>query len=255
MTRNWILALTFLLLSWRCNAQTVQTVHLASTEWPPYSGAALAEQGAASAVVRAAFASVGITVKVDFFPWARAVILGTTDKNFDGYFPGYPDAERMEKSYASVPIGSSPLGLAERMAKPINWQNIGDLTGLKVGVVNGYVNTVDLDAAIAADHVHGDVAPSDQSNLTKLLMARVDAAVIDRHVFEYLSVSDPAIAAQGGKLEFNKKLLSNTDIQVFFKRTPQGQILQRSFDLGLKKINAAKVFNDAIAAMKTTPEH
>lgn len=250
MTRTWILALSFLLLCWRCEAQTV---HLASTEWPPYSGAALVQQGAATAVVRAAFAAMGMSVTVDFFPWARAIKQGTTDKSFDGYFPGYPDAERMRKSYASLPIGSSPLGFAERTAKPINWHDIGDLGGMRIGVVNGYVNTEDLDAAIAADHVHGDVAPSDESNLTKLLMARVDAAVIDRHVFEYLSVADPAFAAQGGKLEFNKKLLSNTDIHVFFKRTPQGQNLQRTFDLGLKKINAAKVFNDAVAAMKTSP--
>jgi polar amino acid transport system substrate-binding protein len=250
MMRAWALATFVLSLCGRCEAQTVR---LASTEWPPYSGAELVQQGAATAVVRAAFASMGVSVKVEFFPWARAVMLGTSDKSFDGYFPGYPDAERMRKSYASLPIGSSPLGFAQRMDNPINWQDISDLTGLRLGVVNGYVNTMDLDAAIAADQVHGDVAPSDQSNLTKLFMARVDAAVIDRHVFEYLSLTDPTIAAQGGKLEFNKKILSNRDIHVFFKRTPQGQILQHTFDLGLKKINATKVFNDAVAVMKNSP--
>jgi len=249
MTRPWILAIALLLQFGRCEAQTVL---LASTEWPPYSGAKLAEQGAATAVVRTAFASMGISVKVEFFPWARAVLLGTLDKNFDGYFPGYPNAERMSKSYASLPVGSSPLGLAQRTDRPINWRDIGDLVGLNVGVVNGYVNTMDLDAAIATGQVHGDIAPSDQSNLVKLIMARVDAAVIDRHVFEFLILSDPAIAAQSNKLEFNKNVLSNTDIHVFFKKTSRGRSLQHTFNIGLKKINATKVFDNAITAMKNT---
>jgi polar amino acid transport system substrate-binding protein len=166
-------------------------VRLVSLDWQPYASAALPEQGAAAAVVKAALQAVGYSVDIDFYPWARAVHLTESANEYDGIFPVYYSAARARWLNCSSSIGRSlyarsPLGFAERSKAPVAWTTLDDLRAYKVGVVRDYVNTESFDSMVAAGHIAVDVASSDTQNLQKLAHGRIDLAIIDRNVMEQL---------------------------------------------------------------------
>nr|WP_313906135.1 hypothetical protein [Shewanella algae] len=66
------------------------TLQLSSLNWPPYTGQMLEQQGACVAVVKAALAAMGHDLKVNFYPWSRAVKLADMPGSpYLGYFPEY----------------------------------------------------------------------------------------------------------------------------------------------------------------------
>lgn len=226
-------------------------VRLVSLEWQPYAGAGLRDQGASAAVVKAAFQAMGYAVDIDFYPWARAVRLAEADNEYDGIFPMYYSAARERHLNCSGAIGRSPLGFAQRRAAPVEWSTLADLRAYRIGVVRDYVNTEAFDAMVAAGRIDVDAVSSDLQNLQKLTHGRIDLAVIDRNVFEYLwktalaqELSDTAEPGPGDlALRFNARLLENKTLYICFKRNGVDDGLAAVFDAGLRTIDV-----DAIVA-------
>lgn len=218
-----------------------RTVRLTSLEWPPYSGAELRAQGASSDVVRQAFAAMGYRLEIVFVPWSRAVHMARHDKEVVGYFPEYASPENNRQWTYSDAIGAGPLGLAQRRAMPLQWHSIEDLKPLRIGVVADYVNTRELDEMIARREIRADTAPSDLHNLQKLVFGRVDAAVIDPNVFDYLMNTAPQLAEAHDKLEMNPLLLEDKLLYVCFKPNADGRRLAAILGQGLRKISIDKI--------------
>jgi polar amino acid transport system substrate-binding protein len=224
-----------------CSADD-KLVRLVSLDWQPYAGATLPEQGAAAAVVKAAFQAVDYSVDVDFYPWARAVHLTESANEYDGIFPVYYSAVRARWLNCSTSIGRSPLGFAERSKAPVAWATLDDLHAYKIGVVRDYVNTERFDSMVAAGRIAVDVVSSDTQNLQKLAHGRIDLAVIDRNVMEQLLKgpafqSEPELAA----LQFNRRVLENQDIYICFKRNEAGDRISAAFAAGLRRIDAEAI--------------
>jgi len=223
-----------------------ETITLATLEWPPYVADKLPQQGGEAAVVRAAFQAVGIDVRFEFMPWTRAIKLGTFSKDYAGYFPAYFGEERNRTALMSQPIGSSPLGIAHRKDRPLSWKTLDDLTPYKLGVVDGYVNTAEFDRRKVEGLLQVDGAPSDESNLMKLAVNRVDLAVVDRHVFDFLLRTRPALAPHKDNLVFDGPLLEDKPLYIYFRRGAEGERLRALFAVGLQKIDPAQVFRQAV---------
>lgn len=253
-----------------CQADDNRLVRLVSLEWQPYSGVALRDQGAAAAVVKAAFQAAGYSVDIDFYPWARAVHLVEADNEYDGIFPVYYSAARSRWLDCSDTIGHSPLGFAERRKAPVAWSVLADLHAYKIGVVRDYVNTEAFDSMVAAGRIDVEVVGSDLQNLQKLAHGRIDLAVIDRYVLEYLlkgplfkesaAAADPSREApmkattkltetgSGGAdtqgfagLQFNKRVLENKNLYICFKRSFAEDRIKAAFSAGLQKIDVDAV--------------
>lgn len=217
--------------------QAAETVRLTSLEWPPYSGDSLPEKGASIAVAKAAFAAVGYDLEVKFFPWSRAVAMAKSAPGYIGYLPEYYSADVAKEFIFSDPIGSGPLGLAEPVAAPVTWSAVSDLSKYRVGVVQDYVNTEEFDKLVAAKRIKADTATDDKTNLLKLAGGRLDVAVIDRNVMNYLLAKHPELAAAKAKVRFNAKLLEDKKLYICFRKTPEGMAMAKKFNEGLKKIN------------------
>lgn len=228
-----------------CLARAAPEVTLASLEWPPYSGQALPEQGSAAAIARAAFLAMGYQLNIRFLPWSRAVALARGSPQVMGYFPEY-DSEQGRRAFVfSQPIGVSPLGFAERSDHRLNWRHLSDLSRLRIGVVQDYVNTAELDARIASKQQAADAALDDAKNLLKLHRGYVDLAVIDSNVFHYLMQHDKALQPLQGQLLMNPRLLENKLLFVCFKSSPEGQRLAAIFNQGLKRLSLPALPADA----------
>ncbi|MDF2177681.1 transporter substrate-binding domain-containing protein [Aliiglaciecola sp. CAU 1673] len=219
---------------------SADTVYLTSLSWPPYSDKDLKEQGASVAVAKAAFKAMGHELVVEFYPWSRAMKLASDPgSKYMGYFPEY-SYESEEFSF-STPMGQGPLGLVESADKPITWNTTADLANYKLGVVQDYVNTEELDALIAAGTIKAQAVVSDDKNVQKVAAKRIDAAVIDANVLQYLLDNDKSLADAKGKVQMNVKLLVNKDLHVAFKNTEDGKKWLDIFNQGLSKIDVSAI--------------
>lgn len=215
-----------------CATVQAQEFQMTSLDWPPYTGEQLSQQGVTTERVKALLAKAGHNLNVRFMPWQRAVDTARNDPAFVGYFPEYLDPA--SPCLFSDPIGNGPLGLAERKDKPLKWAVLDDLKPFRVGVVSGYVNTAEFDAQVAAGQLKVDPASSDEQNLLKLANGRVDAAVVDKNVLEYLLVNSPKLKEVAGQLQFNGQLLEDKTLHVCFTNSEAGKQARDIFNAALK---------------------
>ncbi len=226
-----------LALAWSAGAQGADgtTVRLTSLEWAPYTGRDLPDQGLSSRVVRAALAATGYGLQIDFLPWRRAYALGLDgSQGHDGVFPVY-DGTLRRGCLVSDAIGVSPLGFAERRSDPIAWTTLEDLKGLRIGVVAGYVNSAGFDAMAAAGELSTVPVDRDLLNLRRLARGRLDAAVIDALVFDFLTVATPDLRAA---LRMDEHLLEEKTLHVCFRPTAdgRGEALRQALNVGLARL-------------------
>jgi polar amino acid transport system substrate-binding protein len=226
-------------------AARADTVRIATTEWPPYTSAALPGEGASAAVLRAAFKAMGHELQLEFLPWARAVYEGTQGKRLVGYFPAYESEERSRLGLRSARIGSSPVGFAHRAAEGPRWTTLDELSSFKIGVVRDYVNTAEFDARSRDGRLRTEAAVNDEENLRKLVGQRIDLAVIDRTVFHSLLAQHPALKSAG--LQFgDRSLLEDKAFFVYFRRDAEGERWRQVLDAGLAQIDVRAVFQQAL---------
>ncbi|MDG5494948.1 transporter substrate-binding domain-containing protein [Niveispirillum sp. BGYR6] len=217
-------------------AQTGPSVRLASLDWPPFTGPNLPAQGRSTAIVQAALAGAGLALQVDFLPWQRALTSGLHDPDFQGYFPEYRDATMARHCLLSEPIGSSPLGFAERVDAPAPWTQLPDLAGRRIGTVRGYVNNPEFDALAAAGGLNVEPAVDDATNLRKLAAGRLDLVVIDSNVLSYLLATDPDLIPHRAALRLNGRLLEEKSLHVCFRNDDAGAALRARFDESLRHL-------------------
>ncbi|RTR39830.1 transporter substrate-binding domain-containing protein [Shewanella canadensis] len=225
------------------------TLHLTSLHWPPYSGSTLEKQGATIAITRAAMRAMGHELIVGFFPWSRAIrLVNRPESKYVGYLPAY--SYPTDEFIFSDPLGSSPLGLVEQHLHPISWSSLADLNQYRLGVVRDYTNTAELDAMIKLGTQRVEVVNSDEHNVKKVATARIDAAVIDLHVFGYL-LSQKELKSLAGKLQINKKTLEDKQMFIAFRNTPEGHYWRDMFNAGLSKIDAELILDEYMSEVKT----
>ncbi|WP_137938971.1 transporter substrate-binding domain-containing protein [Chitinivorax sp. B] len=220
-----------------------KTITLTSLDWPPYTSATLQAQGASAAVAKAAFEAMGYKLKIEFYPWSRAVDLAKNSKSHMGYFPEYYSADNAKTFTYSDAMGKGPLGFAERADAPVTWSKLSELASKKIGVVQDYVNTDEFDGMVAAKQLKVDVATDDSKNLLKLGGGRVDLAVVDQNVMNYLLNNDKDVKSLKGKIKFNSKLLEDKKLFICFKKGPAGDKVAKVFNDGLKKINVEQIMS------------
>jgi polar amino acid transport system substrate-binding protein len=218
-------------------------LHLASLEWLPYVGRSLPDGGLSGAVAKAVAARFGHAIKIDYFPWKRAMQAGGSDPDFVGYFPAYHTPERARQCHFSAAMGNSTVGLAMLAEAPLRWRALDDLAGSKLGVVLGYSNGELFDQMVKNGKLLVDASESDTINLRKLLAGRVRAVVIDKAVLRYLLASEPTLRKERAKLLFDEHPLAELTLHICFQRTPRGLKLKQSYDAALLQTDIAKIEN------------
>ena len=234
-----ILALTAVAFSLHASAaEPAKTIQLASLEWMPFSGATLPGDGLSSTVIAEVEKRLGNSIKVKYFEWKETVAKGETDPEYAGYFPVYYTAERAEtKCYLSQPIGKSETGIGYLKDSPVQWKKTGDLAAFKIGVVEGYANSAEFDAAVKQGKQAVAVGTSDTNNVRKLVGKKVPGIVVDKLVLRYLTMH----SAAKDSVMFSDHLLTENTLHVCFRRSPAGKALQEAFDSELKKTDTGKL--------------
>ncbi|MEC8525623.1 MAG: transporter substrate-binding domain-containing protein [Pseudomonadota bacterium] len=213
-----------------------KVVRLASLDWAPYTGNQLRTDGVTAQVVREAFAVMGYELEIVFYPWERAVSMGSDPSyGLHGFFPEYFREDIGDNIVFSDPVGYGPLGFAERKDSTVEWTELNDLSSYTIGTVQGYANTLAFDNAVAANELTVSEAMTDTSNLMKLAYSRVDLSVIDQFVFAHLMVTEPELKAFHSQLQFNQTMLEIKSLYVCFNG--KSAYLADILNQGLAKID------------------
>lgn len=227
-------------------------VTLATLEWEPYVGSRMPKQGLTAEIVVEAFNRTGYKVDIKFYPWTEAMKLGESGE-VDGIFPAYHSKSRQEHFLFSEPFAESPLGFYKK-SSAVAGPNIAQLKRsekdivfpqdprinqtrvlekmkqYRFGVVTGYVNTPEFDAATFLTKVE---AKNDQENLMNLINGQVDLIFIDRYVAKNIIVKKfPWHLAD---YEFMEPALAIKPLFVAFSKNAQGyEDKLRDFNRGLE---------------------
>lgn len=239
---------TAFLLLFSIGQVQADTIYLASLSWPPYAGEQLKHQGASVAVARAAFQAMGHELVVDFYPWSRATKLAAdANSKYAGYFPEYRYASKLFEFSESM--GQGPLGLMEKSHFPLNWSKVEDLQKYRLGVVQDYVNTTDIDLLIAKGVLEVQAAVSDELNIKKVNAGRIDGAIIDVNVFHYLFKQQEQSKIFEERLQINKKLLAYKKLYVAFNKHGDSAHWLSIYNQGLAKIDVEEIMNHHFSLM------
>lgn len=232
-----------------------KVVRLASLEWLPYVGKELPQQGMSAWIAASALQKSGHQLKVEYFPWKRAMQLGGHDTNYAGYFPAYYTKERAQECHFSQPMGSSTLGLAYLKSAPLEWKHITDLAlpaKQPIGVVFGYSNGAEFDGLVKFGRLKVDVANSDSQNLRKLLLGRLRAVVIDEAVLRYLLKTEVGLKPQASQIQFHPRALAALKLHVCFQRNAQGLEHKTVFDRALQEMDLAKLADEYFQKLESS---
>ncbi|WP_415235798.1 substrate-binding periplasmic protein [Sneathiella sp.] len=238
MSKSLIFA-AVLAMAFPASIAQADNLKLTSLDWPPYSGKGLEDNGSSAKTVKKLLAAAGHSVSFDFFPWNRAVAEGLGNPEYVGYFPEYYstalDAEKSKdgKCLFSNSFGSSPVGFVQQSNAPVKWTSYDDLKKLNVGVVSGYVNEERFDAMVADGSLKVQKVTADVLNIRKIAKGRLDLAVIDSNVLNYLLKADKSLTKLADKVEMNSKLLKEHGLHICFPNTETGKSARASFNKAL----------------------
>jgi len=162
-------------------AVAAQDLNLAATEWPPFYGAELPDNGFMTEIVTEAFERAGYTSDVSFLPWKRA-FEGARDGKYDALFTMWYRAEREDHFIFSDPLPSNELVMLVRAGDDTAFDGYAALKDKTIGVVRGYAAPPGFEEA----NLRVSEARDDQENLNKLLRGRVDMVLTDRIVAQHI---------------------------------------------------------------------
>lgn len=224
------LLLALLLLSTAPHAADKRIV-LGSSQYPPFFGEHLPNYGVLTEITVAAFKREGYQVEVKFMPFARTLALGKAG-TIDGIIAIWHTREREQWFVYSSPLLSSIVGFYKRKGAPINFTKLDDLKQYRIGTVNGYANP----PGINADKLNLHEVVSDEINLRKLLLGRIDLVLIEKWVAQDLIRTK--LPQESEKLEWMEPPLEYRSQHLVFSRKADDYLQKfRDFERGLKQLS------------------
>jgi ABC-type amino acid transport substrate-binding protein len=212
-----------------------EEVCMTSCDWAPYFSKKLPAYGFSAEIIHEAFKRTGYTVTFKSYPWKRAVSK-VDNGRCDAFFSAYYSEERNRNYALSAPYAESPFYFCTLKNKNLVYKELRDLAPYRIGVVMGYTNTPEFDAA---DYLKKDSASSDLLNIKKLIHGRVDLIVIDKYVAMYHLKNSPYFKNSASRVRFLEPPLKIMPVHAAFsKAVPGYEKKVRDFNSGLKEIKS-----------------
>jgi polar amino acid transport system substrate-binding protein len=241
-------ALAFTLI-FSLSKASAETWTITSLKWPPFSGAKLEQQGAGIHALRTALETVGVNLKVRFMPWKRAKAMARRDAGIVGYYPSWP-SEVVDGFVASTPVFRSPLGFAETTNQPLEWSELDDLRGRKVGLVKTYIYPEALEQRVADGSIDAVRSNTDLTALRLLARGRVDTVAIDKYVMRYYAATDPRLANKDASIMFDETVLKNFDLVLAFRDTAANAARAETLRKALANVDTSELIASYLARLE-----
>ena len=217
-----------------CSVQAQTITLVGEDDWYPYSAQKDGKlRGFAVEVIEAAYASVDVSVNFKSAPYARCLMLVETGQEL-GCFDSLKDSKlSAEFLFHQEPIFKAEIGIYGLSTSEESGLRASDMRGRKVGLTHGYTYTdqIENDTSIIRE-----AAPTDLSNLRKLLLKRSEYSLVYTRIVDYLVHRYPQ--------EFKDKIKQVGTINVdrlyvsFSKKREESAKYAALLDQGLRKIKS-----------------
>lgn len=215
-------------------AGSKKVVRLSTFEAPPFMSETLPEQGAAIYALREMLRKQGYSLEVTFAPFLRARSLSLQRSDSSGFFP-VTNVNVTSDFLLSKTVYTSNWVFAERKNRLIKWNKAEDLAPYNIGNVKGYDLDEMLEVVNKQQALKIDESPSDELNLLKLANSRIDLALIDATMFEYLMKTSAKLRPYAGQMQINAKSIHLDEYGVGFKKTALGKEHMQIFNKNFSK--------------------
>ncbi|ATQ74753.1 ABC transporter substrate-binding protein [Massilia violaceinigra] len=128
-----------------------------------------------------------LTFKLQFMPRKRLQVKledGSIDGMVIGMMPEWFDDVEQKKYLWSASFAADRYALVSLAAKPVSPDAPASLEGASVGVTLGY-HYPGIDAWLAGSRMQRSEGPSDEKNLEKLLLGRLDCVIVAESMARY----------------------------------------------------------------------
>ena len=175
--RNCLLCLLLLVGSTTAKAER-QNLTLATDNWQPYYSEQQAQQGPISEIAKRAFEQAGYKLEIKFVPWKRALEQAKVGF-YDGVLGAFKNQERQQFFWYSDPVAVSRLVFFAHLDSQICFQQLKDLYGQSIGIINAYFYTEEFEQAADLKKVKANQL---SQNFRRLLERRLDLVLAEQQV-------------------------------------------------------------------------
>lgn len=218
-----------------------KTLNIAATEWPPFYGAELEDNGFMSEIIRTAFDRSGYAAEIEFLPWKRALSSAQTGKH-DALYTVWFREERKEWFLFSEALPANELVFFKRKESEITSSEYGELKDYTIGVVRGYAPPPGFEEA----GLSTALSNNDSENLRKLAKGRVDLVLTDRIVAQHIINTEMKDVAD--ELEWiDPPVHSDIQYLVVSKMAEDSEAILSDFNAGLAEITADGTLSEIMA--------
>ena len=194
MRVSWLAAAaTMVLWSFGTVAAAGEVWKVTSLEWPPFCGEKLPDGGSGVKALRDSLKAEGIELKVEFYPWTRAIATAKKPE-YAGFYAAWPE-DVGEGFSASGALFRSPLVIIQNKNAPFKFNGLDDLKGKSIAIVQDYGNTKEFNQMVASGAIRGESGIDDVTGVKKLEAKRVEGMIIDINVLKYILKFDRKSAA------------------------------------------------------------
>ncbi len=217
-----------------------RTLVIAGTEWEPYYGETLPENGFFTVIIRTAFQRAGYTLNLKFVPWKRAIEKGKKGK-YDSVMGAYYTEERSQHFTYSDAVYESLEVFFCKKERSISYKSFKDLAKYKIGALRGWSTTKTL----KNENLNVKEVSNDSQNLKKLMNGRIDLFCATKVSMLNLIQSD--YPQWKGKVKIIQPPLFRGKIyMIISKKNPTHKKIAKDLNLGLKRIRDEGTFNRII---------
>ena len=233
-----------LLLTVPASASQPPVIRFATEEWPPFFSPSLPDQGLTGMLLKSVLERMGYTMRIDYFPWKRAVEVGRNDPRYAAVVALVRTPEREKLCHFSSAIGSRQTVLAFLINDAVPTATLADLKGIRIGTVAGYSNGEQFDSMVRSGLLNVEEGVNDETNLRKLLHRRFAAIVIEKHMLRYLLTSGRYTQEERERIAIAEHLFIERTVHVCFQRTAAGLKQQEAFNDASREIDLARLERD-----------
>lgn len=201
-------------------------------DWPPYFHEDGDGHGIGARLVRDVFAAEGYEVTFHFLPWKRAYYEAADGKH-DATAIWMHTPEREAEFIYSAPVLQERFVLFHRKSSAIDWQEVADLAGLRLGGSIGYSYGPEFDRAIDDHTLTMEWVASPELNFRRLLHGRIDAFPEEINVGYHILRREIERDERQDITYHPTPVLEGESFLLFPRSNPDSRRLARIFNRGL----------------------
>lgn len=220
----------------------------AEDDWAPYSyrvEGASEVQGLAPELVRAAFATQGVSVQFDVLPFSRCLLHAERGKAAGCFNVTRTQSNASQFCWHPTPLFTEELGIfgrpSSRATRPLAEQ---DLVGKRVGITLGYTYPTSF---MTHPRIQRFSAASDGNLIQMLVAGRVDYILLNTMPGYHRLQQQPALAGQVVRVG----ALGQDSFWLAFSKThPEGLRMCDVFERGLRVLHASGAYDRTMRAFR-----